>query len=322
MNKKELKSKYDGNLSNYLQLENEGIFILKAEIKKARIKTHTITSRVKDFESFLRKVLAKNTENPFDDIKDIVGLRVVCLFRSDIIRIGKLIRKAFSVISEDNKIEGYDVASFGYQSVHFVSKIMKGYKGPRYDMIKDIEFEIQVRTIAMDAWASISHYLDYKSDIDVPKDLKKDFYALSGLFYVADSHFEIFFNETKKSRANTQRLLQKKNPELNQETNLDTLMAYMKNKFPSYKHSNARAASELLLELKNADISTIKQIDNIVNKYIRSFSKIEKRILTPGYFSDVGIIRVLMSIANAKFLKNSSLGEELKSRIKGLKDEY
>jgi putative GTP pyrophosphokinase len=322
MNKREIKLKYKNNLSNYWQLENEGIFIIKAEIRKARIKTHTMTSRVKDFESFFRKVLSKNTENPFKDIKDIVGLRVVCLFRSDIIRIGKLIRKSFSIISEDNKIEGYDTASFGYQSVHFVAKIMKEYKGPRYDRIKNIEFEIQVRTIAMDAWATISHYLDYKTDIDVPQNLRKDFYALSGLFYVADSHFEIFYNETKQSRSNTQRLLKQKKPELNQEINLDTLMAYMKNKLPLYKHSNASAASELVFELKKASFSTIKEIDNVVNKYIKVFPEIEKRILKPGYFSDVGIIRVLMSMANAKFLEISALAEELKPELRELKDEY
>ena len=59
------------------------------------------------------------------------------------------------------------------------------YSGPRYDNIAVLPFEIQVRTIAMDAWANVSHHLDYKSDKDVPAELRKDFYALSGLFYLA-----------------------------------------------------------------------------------------------------------------------------------------
>jgi len=55
--------------------------------------------------------------------------------------------------------------------------------------IKKIPFEIQVRTIAQDAWAAISHYLDYKKKSVIPDQLKRDFHALSGLFYVADTHF-------------------------------------------------------------------------------------------------------------------------------------
>ncbi len=58
----------------------------------------------------------------------------------------------------------------------------RDYKGPRYDTIVGMPFEIQVRTILMDAWANVSHYLAYKSDIDVPINLQRDFYALGGLF--------------------------------------------------------------------------------------------------------------------------------------------
>ncbi|MBI4489516.1 MAG: hypothetical protein HY694_10565 [Deltaproteobacteria bacterium] len=58
-----------------------------------------------------------------------------------------------------------------------------------------VPFEIQIRTIAQDAWASISHYLDYKKESDIPAQLRRDFYALSGLFYVADRHFAMLKKE-------------------------------------------------------------------------------------------------------------------------------
>ena len=57
------------------------------------------------------------------------------------------------------------------------------------DNNKKFLFEIQIRTITQDAWASISHYLDYKNEISIADELKKDFYALSGLFYIADTQF-------------------------------------------------------------------------------------------------------------------------------------
>jgi ppGpp synthetase/RelA/SpoT-type nucleotidyltranferase len=79
-----------------------------------------------------------------------------------------------------------------YQSVHFVGRIHPSRSGPRYDSIKGQRFEIQVRTILMDAWANVSNYLDYKSDRSIPSELRRDFFALSGLFYVAEQHLEPF----------------------------------------------------------------------------------------------------------------------------------
>jgi len=58
----------------------------------------------------------------------------------------------------------------------------------------------------MDAWATVSHYLDYKTDADVPLGLRKDFQALSGLFYLADTHFEMFYGATGRSQQETKDL--------------------------------------------------------------------------------------------------------------------
>jgi ppGpp synthetase/RelA/SpoT-type nucleotidyltranferase len=69
------------------------------------------------------------------------------------------------------------------------------YTGPRYEDLKGLKAEIQIRTIAMDAWSNVSHYLEYKTPEAAPSSLRKDFYALSALFYLADTHFELFFQD-------------------------------------------------------------------------------------------------------------------------------
>ncbi len=154
---------------------------------------------------------------------------------------------------------------------------MKGeYKGPRYDNIKDIQFEIQVRTLAMDAWATISHYLDYKSSSDVPKELRKDFFALSGLFYVADTHFEMFYDETLKARAKVNSLILKPEAELDQGINLDTVLAYLKHRFPERQRATSVHISGLVSQLHNAGYKTIKQIDDKLNSYMKDFLLYEK----------------------------------------------
>jgi len=196
-----IRKMYEQRKEVYGRLREESLFILRPLVSKAGIRTHSVDGRVKELESVLDKNERKEYINPFEQMTDIVGLRVVCLFISSIAKVGDLIRSEFDVLSEDDKIEGGDAASFGYMSVHFIVKLPKSYKGPRYDDLIGISFEIQVRTLAMDAWATISHYLSYKNDQDIPKELRRDFYALSGLFYVADTHFEMFF----KSRAESLR---------------------------------------------------------------------------------------------------------------------
>ena len=102
----------------------------------------------------------------------------------------------------------------------------------------------------MDAWANISHYLDYKKEADVPEELKRDFYALSGLFYVADTHFEMFF----KSREKVTQRLEESELLPTQEINFDSLKIYLNKQYPERKcddagHSNS--ISELVNQTRN-----------------------------------------------------------------------
>ena len=120
----------------------------------------SISHRVKSFDSMVEMAERLEMSEPLTKMHDVVGLRVVCLFLSDIERIGELLRQKFEIVKEDNKIEGQEVSSFGYMSHHFIAKMHSNYSGPRYERIAGMFGEIQVRTIAMEARATCSHFLD------------------------------------------------------------------------------------------------------------------------------------------------------------------
>jgi len=110
----------------YQQLEEEGKHTLQHALHAENIKIHTILSRVKEKESFLGKVKRKELVKPFEEIHDIVGIRIVCLFLSDIEKIDKVIANNFEVISIDNKIKDPNNSNmFGYMSAHYIVKIKK-----------------------------------------------------------------------------------------------------------------------------------------------------------------------------------------------------
>jgi putative GTP pyrophosphokinase len=230
----------------------------------------------------------------------------VALFLADISRIGGVIHKTFDVVSEDNKLEDQSVASFGYFSVHFVARMKKEYAGPRYDSLAGLQFEIQVRTIAMDAWANVSHYLEYKTESDVPKELKRDFYALSGLFYVADTHFQMLFKAREESRKQLSEEFATGTSALDQPINLDTLTSYLEAKFPDRTHSRMGAVSDLVQELARANYQRISAIDEEVDRTAKVLEKFEKSEAekNPQFrYADVGAVRISLSILNPKYLK-------------------
>lgn len=233
------------------------------------------------------------------------------MFLSDIPKIRETINTKFIILEEDDKIDGSNVESFGYMSLHFIVKLKDHYTGPRYDNIKGICFEIQVRTMAMDAWANISHYLEYKSENDIPTDLKRDFYALSGLFYVADKHFEMFFRSREE---NSEHILEKFEQDLShskEEINIDSLKAYMKVKFPDRVHNNnSSTLSEVVDQLYNSGYSFIDQIDSKIDLAWETFLQYEKDH-PPGTqksknrrFQDVGVVRILLNIVDENFRSN------------------
>lgn len=288
----------------YRQLKDEAIFILNQALSSTAIKLHSTTDRVKEIESFINKVERKQAKKPFEEIKDIVGVRIICLFLSDIERIGAVVRNSFEVLEEENKVEGGEVSSFGYMSVHFIATMKPGHSGPRYDPIMRLPFEIQVRTIAMDAWANVSHHLDYKSPADVPSDLRRDFYALSGLFYVADRHFEMFFRASETSREKMSQIFEKASPlvQLDQELNLDSLKAYLPKRFPDREHVDF-FYSELVEELTKLGYKTIGEVDGAIAKTwdaLLKFEELEKERYSvktsTKLFNDYGAVDAIVKL--------------------------
>lgn len=178
--------------------------IVYLRTKKENIKIHHIFDRFKELDSFLDKIKRKGLIDPFNEVHDLIGFRIICLYLEDIDRIDILLREDFDVFEIENKIDEASPEVFGYMASHYKARLKE--KDIIDRIPKEYSFEIQIRTIAQDVWASISHHLFYKHETHLPDNLRRDFYALSGLFYIADTHFlllkeeqtKIFLNELRK----------------------------------------------------------------------------------------------------------------------------
>jgi ppGpp synthetase/RelA/SpoT-type nucleotidyltranferase len=293
------------------RLREEATHTVEHALSRARIKVHSVTSRVKDESSFLEKVERKAYEDPAAEVTDLVGLRVVCLFLSDLSRVENILRATVVIHDSDDKIAGgTEPSSFGYMSTHYCCELGSGFTGPRYDDIRHIKFEVQSRTIVMDAWANISHQLAYKGEASVPEELRRDFHALSGLFYVADQHFELFFREATKTEAHAENLVRERRF-VGLDLNLETLIAYLHQRLPERSHAGRATVSELVEELVAAGYGAIEEVDRQVTRAERAFAKYEidftPAILPGGLdkkprFGDVGVVRISLTIADPNFM--------------------
>ena len=126
----------------------------------------SIKSRVKSLDSIIRKLhklnLPLELKSVEDHLTDIAGVRIVCSFVDDIYRIADyfLAQEDITLVKRKDYIENPKPG--GYRSLHLIVKT------PIYteDGKKDMFVEVQMRTIAMDFWASLEHKLRYKKNIN------------------------------------------------------------------------------------------------------------------------------------------------------------
>lgn len=137
-----------------------------------------VKSRIKKIDSIREKLNKKHYEYNLHNIKvhvhDIVGIRIVCSFISDVYDMVKIIKNSgqFEIVNEKDYIE--TPKDTGYISYHLIVLVPVHLN----KNIEYIEAEIQIRTMAMDFWASIDHKIQYKLD-KAPEAMQNELYQRS-----------------------------------------------------------------------------------------------------------------------------------------------
>ncbi len=146
-----------------------------------------IKSRIKTPESIVKKLKRNNYESTIDNmvnhVNDIAGIRLVCSFTSDIYRLAEMIGRQndLTVVSVKDYIR--HPKESGYKSYHMLVTV------PIFltDRVIDTKVEIQIRTIAMDFWASLEHKIYYKFEGDAPGYISRDLQECAGIVSMLDA---------------------------------------------------------------------------------------------------------------------------------------
>lgn len=177
--------------SGIKQIETK-LDILNKENKIAgrRNSIETVKSRIKTPQSIIEKLEKKGLPISFtsmmENLNDIAGIRVICPYISDIYNIKNMLLKHPDITLIEEKDYIKDPKESGYRSLHLVVEI------PVYlsESTHNVKVEIQLRTIAMDFWATLEHELRYKTTTSVPESVRRELKRVAENIAMTDKEME------------------------------------------------------------------------------------------------------------------------------------
>ena len=158
---------------------------------------HHIESRLKSTESIIGKMKAKDCEIFVDSIRhnitDLAGVRVICHYLRDVETLAEMLLKRddIELVYMRNYIQ--KPKNTGYRSLHLVVSIPVCLA----DRTEQVPVEVQIRTVAMDFWACLEHQLRYKSEDEVPVDLRAQLKDCARMIAEADEMMQEIFDKVK-----------------------------------------------------------------------------------------------------------------------------
>ena len=141
------------------------------QMKHRRNPIHHMQVRLKTIQSMMeklrRKEYAVSMQSAVENLKDIAGIRVICSYVQDVYTVARLLTSQDDIHLLEMRDYILNPKPNGYRSLHLIIEVPVFLQEGRIT----VPVEVQIRTIAMDFWASLEHDLRYKAKGDVPKDV-------------------------------------------------------------------------------------------------------------------------------------------------------
>jgi ppGpp synthetase/RelA/SpoT-type nucleotidyltranferase len=180
----ELLDAYHAELPQLEKLAEQASDLLQAALREQNIQLNAFQRRVKTEESLTGKLEKKGYKyQTIYDITDLVGIRVVTYYTDDVDKVAVIAKQIFD-IDWKNSVDKrkHQLDSFGYLSLHYICYMKEG-------PLRNIPFEIQMRTALQHVWSAIEHDIGYKGAVKLPPEFVRQFSRLAGMLEMADDEF-------------------------------------------------------------------------------------------------------------------------------------
>ena len=162
------------------------ILNMEMSVRNNRNPIETIKTRIKTPKSIVNKLKRRNLEislnSVMTNLNDVAGVRIICSFVDDIYYIAKL-------FASQDDVEVIEVKDYiknpkpnGYRSYHMIVEIPVFFSNEK----QFIRVEVQIRTMAMDFWASLEHQVKYKKDIENSEEVERQLKECADVISASD----------------------------------------------------------------------------------------------------------------------------------------
>ena len=149
-----------------------------------------IETRIKSPDSIATKLKKKGVpltvENVRKNLNDVAGVRVICAFLDDIYQVAKILEEQDDVEIINTKDYIRKPKKNGYRSLHLIATVPVFFSEGK----ENVRVEIQIRTIAMDFWASLEHSVKYKKNVRDAEDIVYELRACADVINRTDVHMQ------------------------------------------------------------------------------------------------------------------------------------
>lgn len=267
-----------------------------------------IEGRVKGWPSISEKLKRKElTISSCRELNDLIGVRVITLFRRDVEVLCKIIGKTFQVHSKEDKEEILELNSFGYLSHHFVVSVPRSWKKTPAFADLDFRVEIQVRTMAQHIWAAASHLLQYKRESDVPSKVGRSIHRVAALLETVDLEFERVLAQRAEYAKSTNAVAK------DSVLDSDNLRLVLDEQLPPSNREENEPYSELLGDLAILKVTAVGDLKALIGKHLEATLKDDaervseeksgkkksedadvNRLERGVYFTHAGLVRMIL----------------------------
>jgi len=277
-----IEEEYKTISSDLINFENALMEQLEKLFKDIKL-GFPIQHRVKTANSIKEKHESKRytIKKSIQELQDLVGFRIILLFKRDVNEVIKLIEENFEIINSYDTSDKLAHDQFGYSSKHLNVKIKKEWLNvPTFRGVENYTAEIQVRTLSQHNWAETSNVLQYKNEANVPKEILRTIGRVSALLETVDLELERTLNERET-------YVSKIDIKVNQELNIETMKVVFDKFLPIMIYRDTQNYSELLAMLEFFNIVNIEDLVNLIRNYVQfDDDKIKFRDRSNGKWRD------------------------------------
>ncbi|MBR5774094.1 MAG: GTP pyrophosphokinase family protein [Clostridia bacterium] len=184
---KEIQTKFD-------------ILNMEFKIRSQRNPISSITTRLKQTSSISRKLEKLEKEftikNIEENINDVAGIRVICAYVDDVYLVAQALLKQDDIVLIAKKDYIETPKPNGYRSLHLIVEVPVFFAESK----RNVRVEVQLRTVAMDYWASLEHQLRYKNDVPDQERIVNDLTECAAVIHSIERRMLEIRNEIEDSR--------------------------------------------------------------------------------------------------------------------------